>query len=92
METKTCIILAWANNAGVRYTGRLIRPDGVNYVEETEYCQKGNAVVFSRSMGDLDRANNLARVNGYTVFILPDTDDGLSVARKMILEQAKNNV
>lgn len=84
---KAVIVLARLENTGLRTTGKLIRPDGVNWREETECCQVAKSMVWSSEMtrARLGQAEAFAAKEGYKVLILPDTSDVLEVARKAIM-------
>ena len=85
------IVLARVENTGMRLTGRHIRPDGVNWIEETECCSVAKALVWSRDMSELASAKRYAKTEGYKVLVLPDTDNVLSVARATVLPNEKQS-
>ena len=84
------IVLARMENTGTRETGRHIRPDGVNWIPETESCTVAKSLVFSSDMSRLPDAYLYGRVEGYTVLVLPDTTDVLQVARNTIQGKKKS--
>lgn len=84
------IILAKVTNDGIRFTGKDIRPDGVNWIPETTSCAKPVALVWSRDMSRIDDAHAFAKKEGYSVFIMEDTEDVLNLARNKILTSDTN--
>ena len=63
------IILARMENSGLRQTDRIIRKD-CNLIYEREVFSEPHAVLFCNReyKGDLERANNMAEEEGYTVY------------------------
>ena len=85
---KKIIVIAWVElDGGIRTTGKYIRPDGVNYVEEIERCPKAFACVWSRKMEDLEKAEEYAKKQDRKVLILVDTEDVLDRARQIVLSE-----
>ena len=82
------IVLARVENTGIKKTGRWIK-EGVNYYEETESAPEAKAMVYSRDLADLDRAEEFAADEGYEVFLLPDVEDVLDHAREMVMKMQK---
>ncbi len=64
-----------------------IRPDGVNWIPETECCPEATALLFSSDLNDLDRAKEFAKTEDYTVYVMVDSDDVLTLARNKIMKQ-----
>lgn len=89
---KETIVLAWVENTGLRDTGKVEQVDR-NWRPVFEVCSEAKACVFSSDLKDLDRAkeyvkhNEIAEGIGYYVFVLPDTEDVLKVAREKVLER-----
>ena len=86
-ENKTVIVLSWAENSGMRLTGKTVMRDS-NWFEETEACPKGFACVFSRDLTEFGRAIDYAKsmrqdTDKYNVSVslMDDTSDVLDRAR-----------
>lgn len=47
---------------------------------------KPEALVYSSDDRELTKAKDFAKIEGYSVFVLPDTDDVLNVAKQMIAD------
>ena len=88
MSNPQVIVLARIQNTGLRKTGRWIRPDGVNYVEDTESCSVAVALVWSRDLDDRVKAEDFAQREGYEVMVLDDTEDVLERAKANLLDSA----
>jgi len=86
------IVLARLENTGTRKTGKLIRPDGVNWREELEVIPEPKALVWLNQGNemDLNRARDHANHEGYSVFTFPMTEkDPIGMGKKKIMEIAK---
>ena len=73
---------------GLRETGRLHRPDGVNWQPEFEVCQRGEACVWLNqgTEADISKAKQFASPEGYRVFTFPVSEnDPLAKARNAVL-------
>lgn len=78
------LVLARMEFTGVKFTGRYRKPDGVNYVPETETCWRPVALVWSSNLSDIGRGREFADKEGYKLLVLPNTSDVLDIARKQI--------
>jgi len=78
------IVLVRVTQTGWRKTGKLIRPDGVNWIEESEQAPKPEACNWGLlGESNLSKAKEFAKREGYKVLVMPDTEDVLEQARKL---------
>ncbi len=94
-DVKKVIVIAWADFSGARETGDFERFDGVNYRPKIERCLEGKAAIWSRSMDELEMAENHAKTcidsAVKDVFVMDDTDDVISQAKQKILTIAQKH-
>jgi len=82
---KKIIVLAWVIVDGYQDTGRTIMRDGC-YRAVLEDAPKARAAVWSSDMARLADGRAHAEAEGYTVYVMDDTDDVLDLARARALK------
>ena len=83
---KKRMILGRIENTGVRETGKLIRPDGVNWMPETEHCPEPKTINWTDNPELFPAGVQWAEENGWQVYIVDDTDDCLEQVRRKLME------
>ncbi len=89
------ILITWIDaEGGAEPTGRLIRPDGVNYAEELRRCPEAYAVVWSHehtARRRIDAEQHAHTLPHGQVMELPNTVKALDIARAAAMEQYKTS-
>lgn len=76
MKDHQTVVVAWTEMSGLRPTGRMCRPDGVNYRTEYETCLEAKAVVWLNHATPAD----LARAHAYAANMRVLETDRIKVA------------
>lgn len=88
MSNLKTIVLARAEMTGIRETGAMHRPDGVNWVPEIETCKRPVAMVWlnEATAADAAKAHAFANAEGYRVFEYPLSErDPLTKAKNAVM-------
>lgn len=84
------IVLARIENTGLKFTGKFIRPDGVNWREDYKLTPEPKALIWLNegNESDLEKAKKFAKEENYSVFTFPTTEkDPLGLAKKQIMQE-----
>ncbi len=85
MSPRQLVIIAWSSMDGSEPTGQTVWRDGCHRAV-FRTCKRASALCWSSDVADLSRAETYAALRGYTVMVLPDTDDVLDVARARAMD------
>lgn len=83
---KNLIVLARVEMSGVRTTGRMVKRD-LNWFQEAVAAPEAKALVYSSDMADLEKARAYAATEGWSCWVMPNTEGVLQKARERALAE-----